>query len=57
MNESEEPREPVFALDAHALYWYLGEPNKVSEGARATLRLAAVGGARVVVPAIAVAPD
>ncbi len=46
---------PVFVLDTHALYWYLRQPERLSVAADAIFRLAEAGGARLIVPAIAIA--
>ena len=46
---------PVFVLDTHALYWYLGQPQRLSVAADAVFRLAEAGGARLIVPAITIA--
>lgn len=45
----------AYVADTHALYWYLKDPGKLGAGADAVFRLAEVGEAEIVVPAIVVA--
>ena len=46
---------PVFIVDTHSLYWFQNDPAQLSPAADAVFRLAAAGGAHIVVPAIVVA--
>ena len=46
---------PTYVADTHALFWYLEYPDRLSLAADAVFRLAAAGGAVIVVPAIVVA--
>ncbi len=46
---------PEYIVDSHALFWFLEYPSKLSPAADAVFRLAAAGGAVIVVPAIVVA--
>ena len=46
---------PNFVLDTHTLFWYFEYPHLLSPAADAVFRLAAVGEARIIVPAIVVA--
>lgn len=46
---------PTYIVDAHALYWYISHPERLSPAAQAVFRLAEAGLARIVVPAIVVA--
>jgi len=45
----------TYIADTHALYWYLQMPTKLGPGADAVFRLAEIGDADIVVPAIVVA--
>ncbi len=49
------PELPTYIADTHALFWYLDNPDRLSLAADAVFRLAAAGGALIVVPAIVVA--
>ena len=49
------PGLPTYILDTHAWFWYLEYPSLLSPGADAAFRLAAAGGAQIIVPAIVVA--
>lgn len=49
------PELPTYVADTHALFWYLENPDRLSLAADAVFRLAAAGGALIVVPAIVVA--
>lgn len=49
------PNLPSYILDTHAWFWYLEYPSLLSPAADAALRLAAAGGAQIIVPAIVVA--
>jgi len=49
------PDLPTYVADTHALFWYLENPDRLSLAADAVFRLAAAGGALIVVPAIVVA--
>jgi len=44
-----------YVVDTHALFWYLEYPHLLSPAADAVFRLAAAGGAQIVVPAIVIA--
>ncbi|MDP1808010.1 MAG: PIN domain-containing protein [Actinomycetota bacterium] len=44
-----------YVADTHALYWYLQNPARLSAAADAVFRLAEVGGALIIIPAIVVA--
>lgn len=44
-----------FVIDTHALYWYLNSSNRLSSAASAVFRLANLGDAVLIVPAIVVA--
>ena len=44
-----------YVVDTHALYWYFEYPDLLSAAADAVFRLAAAGGAQIVVPAIVIA--
>ena len=46
---------PEYLVDSHALFWFLEYPSLLSPAADAVFRLAAAGGAVIVVPAIVVA--
>ena len=46
---------PAYVIDTNALYWYRQNVSRLGSAADAVLRLAAQGGARVIVPAIVVA--
>ena len=46
---------PEYIVDSHALFWFLEYPSQLSPAADAVFRLAAAGGALIVVPAIVVA--
>ena len=46
---------PLFVVDAHALWWYIGAPERLSPPAAAVFRLAETGNATLIVPAIALA--
>ena len=50
-----DPALPVYVVDTHALLWYRREASRLSPAANAVFRLAAVGEARIIVPAIVVA--
>ena len=45
----------TYIADTHALYWYLQMPTKLGPGADAVFRLAEIGDADIIVPAIVVA--
>ena len=49
------PDLPTYVLDTHAWFWYLEYPHLLSPAADAAFRLAAAGGALIIVPAIVVA--
>ncbi len=49
------PDLPKYILDTHVWFWYLEYPSLLSAAADAALRLAAAGGAQIIVPAIVVA--
>ncbi len=49
------PELPTYVADTHALFWYLENPDRLSLAADAVFRLAAAGGALIIVPAIVVA--
>jgi len=49
------PDLPTYVTDTHTLYWYRRDARRLSPAADAVLRLAAAGGARIVVPATVVA--
>ena len=44
-----------FVVDTHALWWYLRSPERLSAAASAVFRLAEIGSATIVVPAIVIA--
>ena len=44
-----------YVIDSHALHWYLLDPTRLGPGAQAALRLAEVGEAELLVPAIVLA--
>ena len=46
---------PTYVLDTHTWFWYLEYPHLLSPAADAAFRLAAAGGALIIVPAIVVA--
>ena len=46
---------PVYVTDTYILFWYRQEPSQLSPAADAVFRLAYVGGARILVPAIVIA--
>ena len=46
---------PVYVVDTHVLFWYIEYPNLLSPAVVAVFRLAAVGEARIIVPAIVIA--
>ena len=46
---------PVYVTDTYVLFWYRQEPSQLSPAADAVFRLAYVGGARILVPAIVIA--
>ena len=46
---------PTFVVDTHTLFWYFGHPHRLSPAADAVFRLAATGGAHIIVPAIVIA--
>jgi len=46
---------PTYVIDTNALYWYRQNVRRLGLAADAVLRLAAQGGARIIVPAIVVA--
>ncbi len=46
---------PTYVVDTHTLYWYFDHPHRLSPAADAVFRLAATGGAHIIVPAIVVA--
>lgn len=48
-------RPRPYVADTHAIYWYLQNPERLSPAADAVFRLAEVGEALIVVPAIVVA--
>ena len=50
-----DPSVPVYIVDTHALFWYRSDSSRLSAAADAVFRLAAVGAARIIVPAIVVA--
>ena len=50
-----DPEIPVYVTDTYALFWYRQEPSQLSPAADAVFRLAYVGGARILVPAIVIA--
>jgi PIN domain nuclease of toxin-antitoxin system len=50
-----DPSLLVYIVDTRALFWYLKRPGQLSPAADAVFRLAAVGGAQIVAPAIVVA--
>lgn len=50
-----DPDFPTYVADTHALFWYLENPDQLSLAADAVFRLAAAGGALIIVPAIVVA--
>ena len=52
MQASELPR---FVVDTHTLYWFQKEASRLSAAAEAVFRLAGMGGAQIIVPAIVVA--
>ena len=45
----------IYVVDTHTLFWYFEYPHLLSPSADAIFRLAAVGGAQIIVPAIVVA--
>ena len=45
----------VYIADTNALFWYWKKPSRLSAAADAVFRLAAAGGAYIIVPAIVVA--
>lgn len=45
----------LYVVDTHALYWFQKDPRRLSAAADAVFRLANVGAARIIVPAIVVA--
>ena len=47
--------QPRYVIDTHVLWWYLELPRRLSTAAAAIFRLAEVGGAVLVIPAIAIA--
>ena len=49
------PDLPEYIVDSHALFCFLEYPSQLSPAADAVFRLAAAGGALIVVPAIVVA--
>jgi PIN domain nuclease of toxin-antitoxin system len=49
------PDNPRFVVDTHALWWYLRSPERLSAAASAVFRLAEIGSATIVVPAIVIA--
>jgi len=49
------PDLPTYVTDTHSLYWYRRDARRLSPAADAAFRLAAAGGARIVVPTIVVA--
>lgn len=46
---------PVYVTDTHSLYWYRQRSGLLSPAADAAFRLAEIGGAYIIVPAIVVA--
>lgn len=46
---------PTYVTDTNALFWALKDPGRLSPAAYPVFRLAAVGEARIIVPAIVVA--
>ncbi len=46
---------PTYILDTHAWFWFMEYPHLLSPAADAAFRLAAAGGAHIIVPAIVVA--
>lgn len=46
---------PTYVVDTHTLYWYFDHPHRLSPAADAVFRLAATGGAHIIVPAIVIA--
>ena len=45
----------TFVLDAHAAWWYMRSPELLSPAARAVFRMAEIGQATLILPAIALA--
>ncbi len=45
----------AYVVDTHALFWYLRDDSRLTPAADAVFRLAAAGGAHIIVPAIVVA--
>lgn len=50
-----DPSVPVYIVDTHALFWYRKDPDRLGPGCDAAFRLAAAGGAHIIVSAIVVA--
>lgn len=50
----DRPRS-CYVIDSHALHWYLLDPTRLGPGAQAALKLAEVGEAEMLVPAIVLA--
>ncbi len=48
-------RLPVYVVDTHALFWFRRDASRLSPAADAVFRLASVGAATIIVPAIVVA--
>ena len=46
---------PVYVTDTHSLLWYRRDTSRLSPAAEAVFRLAEIGGAYIIVPAIVVA--
>ncbi len=49
-----DPALPVYVADTHALFWHRRDASRLGPAADAVFRLAAAGGAQIMVPAIVV---
>ena len=55
MTSSEVQAPPLYVADTHALWWYLGNSDRLSPAADAVFRLIETGNAMLIIPAIVVA--